>query len=172
MNLIVGDYTYGDKNISTLDFTDKYKVIIGKFCSIAGGIRIYLDANHRVDWITTYPFGHIAQNIFNTFDGTGHPVGKGDVIIGNDVWIGEGASIASGVTIGNGAVIASRSHVVKNVEPYSIVGGNPAKFIKYRFSKENIEKLQNLKWWDWDINKINENIHILCSKNIESFVNK
>lgn len=70
------------------------------------------------------------------------------------------------------AVIASRSHVVKNVEPYAIVGGNPAKFIKYRFSKENIEKLQNLKWWCWDINKINENIHILYSKNIESLVNK
>jgi acetyltransferase-like isoleucine patch superfamily enzyme len=102
MNLIVGDYTYGDKNISILDFTGKHKVVIGKFCSIAGDIRIYLDANHRVDWVTTYPFGHITQNIFNTFDATGCPVGKGDVIIGNDVWIGEGASIASGVTIGNG----------------------------------------------------------------------
>jgi acetyltransferase-like isoleucine patch superfamily enzyme len=154
MSILVGDYTYGSEHINIVDFANKHKVVIGKFCSIAGNITMYLDANHRTDWITTYPFGHINQNMFDNFNGYGHPVGNGDIIIGNDVWIGEGASIASGVTIGNGVVIASKSHVVKNIDPYTIVGGNPAKFIKYHFSRENIEKLQKIKWWDWDVNKI------------------
>ena len=121
--LTVGDYTYGAEQIKILDFTNIHKVTIGKFCSIASFVRIYLDANHRTDWITTYPFGHINKNIFNKFSG------KGDVLIGNDVWIGEGTSIASGVKIGDGSVIASQSHVIKDVKPYSIVGGNPARVI-------------------------------------------
>uniref|UniRef100_A0A6C0BZS6 Acetyltransferase n=1 Tax=viral metagenome TaxID=1070528 RepID=A0A6C0BZS6_9ZZZZ len=170
MTIITGDYTYGSDNISLLDFTHKYKVKIGKFCSIANNITIYLDANHRTDWVTTYPFGHINQKVFNKFDGKGHPSGKGDVIIGNDVWIGEGSSVASGVKIGDGAVIASKSHVVKDVDPYSIVGGNPAKLIKYRFSEKVIEHLLKIKWWDWSIQKINENTHLLCSDNINKLL--
>ena len=109
MSLIVGDYTYGAEGITILDFTSKHKVIIGKFCSINSFVRIYLDANHNTEWITTYPFGHVNQNIFNSFDGKGTVCGNGDVIIGNDVWIGESVSIASGVKIGDGAVIASHS---------------------------------------------------------------
>lgn len=171
MSLIVGDYTYGAEGIKILDFTSKHKVVIGKFCSIASYVRIYLDANHRTDWITTYPFGHINQNIFNSFNGIGHPCGNGNVIIGNDVWIAEGVSIASGVKIGDGAVIASNSHVIKDVEPYSIYGGNPAKFIKFRFSKEIINKLLKIKWWDWNIHKINQNLPLMCSANIEQFIN-
>jgi acetyltransferase-like isoleucine patch superfamily enzyme len=171
MSLIVGDYTYGAEGITILDFTSKHKVIIGKFCSIASFVRIYLDANHNTEWITTYPFGHINQNIFNSFDGKGAVCGNGDVIIGNDVWIGESVSIASGVKIGDGAVIAGHSHVVKDIPPYSIYGGNPAKIIKYRFPKENIDKLLKIKWWNWDIDKINQNVSLLCSKNIDQFVN-
>lgn len=137
----------------------------------ASYVRIYLDANHRTDWVTTYPFGHINQNIFNSFNGIGHPSGNGNVIIGNDVWIAEGVSIASGIKIGDGAVIASKSHVIKDVEPYSIYGGNPAKFIKFRFSKEIINKLLKIKWWDWNIHKINQNLPLMCSANIEQFIN-
>jgi virginiamycin A acetyltransferase len=110
------------------------------------------------------------KNVFNNFDGTGHPSTKGNVIIGNDVWIAENATIISGVTIGDGAVIANNSHVVKNVEPYSIVGGNPAKLIKYRFTKDQIDKLLSIKWWYWTDNKINENIHLLCNNNIDNFI--
>ena len=126
--------------------------------------------NHRTDWITTYPFGHRLTNVFNKFNGEGHPKTNGDVNIGNDVWIGSNVTIMSGVNIGDGAVIANNSHIVKNVDPYTIVGGNPGKFIKKRFSDETIELLLKIKWWYWDNDKINDNLHLLCSNNIDDFL--
>lgn len=125
-----GKYTYGTPKIY---WNNKdAKLVVGNFCSIAANVKIYLGGNHRTDWVTTYPFGHIHKNIFNNYDGEGHPSTKGDVIIGNDVWIGENVTIMSGVNIGDGAIIANNSHIVKNVEPYSLVGGNPGKFIKLK----------------------------------------
>lgn len=146
------------------------KIEIGNFCSIGLNLKKYLGGNHRTDWVTTYPFGHINKGIFNNFDGNGHPSTKGDVIIGNDVWIGDNVTIMSGVTIGDGAVIANNSHVVKNVEQYSLVGGNPAKFIKYRFTFEQIEKLLEIKWWYWDDEKINKFTPLLCNNDIDMFI--
>jgi acetyltransferase-like isoleucine patch superfamily enzyme len=163
-----GKYTYGTPNVITDQ--NNAKLYVGKFCSIAGNVKIYLGMNHRTDWITTYPFGHIYTNIFNTFNGAGHPSSKGDVIIGNDVWIGNDVTIMSGIKIGNGAVIAANSHVVRDVEPYTVIGGNPAKQIKYRFTKEQIEKLMEIKWWDWDDDKINRYAPLLCSNNIDDFI--
>ena len=142
-----GKYSYGSPNVFWNN--SEAKLIIGNFCSIASNVNIYLGGNHRTDFITTYPFGTIHQNIFNSFESPGHPATKGDVIIGNDVWIASDVNIMSGVTIGDGAVIANGSHVVKNVEPYSLVGGNPAKLIKYRFTKH---------------------IHLLCNTNIDNFI--
>ena len=162
-----GKYTYGTPTI--LWKNKDAKLIVGNFCSIADGVKIYLGGNHRTDWVTTYPFGHTNQHIFK-FNGRGHPSTKGDVIIGNDVWIGNNVTIMSGVTIGDGVVIANNSHVVKNVEPYSLVGGNPAKLIKYRFSQEQIEKLLQIKWWYWDDNKINKFTPLLCNNNIDEFI--
>ena len=166
----IGKYTYGTHNLNIHYSNSSAKLTIGNFCSIAGNINVYLGGNHRTDWVTTYPFGHINNHIFNNFNGEGHPATKGDVIIGNDVWIGQNVTIMSGVTIGDGAVIANNSHVVKNVEPYSIVGGNPAKFIKYRFTSEQIQKLLEIKWWNWDDEKINKFTPLLCNKNIDDFI--
>ena len=166
----VGKYTYGTNNIRIKFANNDAKLIIGNFCSIADNLTIYLGGNHRTDWISTYPFGHIHQNIFNKFNGDGHPATKGDVIIGNDVWIGANVTIMSGVTIGDGVVIANNSHVVKNVEPYSLVGGNPAKFIKYRFTPDQIQKLLEIKWWNWDDEKINRYTPLLCSQTIDEFI--
>ena len=165
-----GKYTYGRPKI---EWQNKdAKLIVGNFCSIsANNVTIYLGGNHRTDWVTTYPFGHIHQNIFNTFNGEGHPCTKGDVIIGNDVWIGANVTIMSGVTIGDGCVIANNTHVVKNAEPYSIIGGNPAKLIRYRFSEEQIKKLLEIKWWDWEDSIINQNTHLLCNPDIDTFIN-
>jgi acetyltransferase-like isoleucine patch superfamily enzyme len=163
-----GKYSYGKPMIFW--GSENAKLIVGNFCSIAEGVNIYLGGNHRTDWVTTYPFGHRNQNIFNTFNGQGHPSTKGGITIGNDVWIGRNATIMSGVTIGDGAVIANNSHVVKNVEPYSLVGGNPAKFIKYRFTQEQIEKLLEIKWWYWDDDKINKFTPLLCNNNIDEFI--
>ena len=164
----IGKYTYGTPNIHWEN--DNSKLTIGNFCSIAGNVNIYLGGNHRTDWVTTYPFGHINQDKFTDFNGVGHPSTKGDVIIGNDVWIASNVTIMSGVTIGDGAVIANNSHVVKDVEPYSMVGGNPAKLIKYRFTKEQIENLLEIKWWDWDDDKINKYTPLLCNNNIDDFI--
>ena len=164
-----GKYTYGSPNIHWKN--KDANLVVGNFCSIAGNVNIYLGGNHKTDWVTTYPFGHINQNIFNKFNGNGHPATKGDVIIGNDVWIGNNVTIMSGVTIGDGVVIANNSHVVKNIEPYSLVGGNPAKLIKYRFTPEQIEKLLEIKWWYWDDDKINNHTNLLCNDNIDEFIN-
>jgi len=164
-----GKYTYGTPNI--IWSNPNAECVIGNFCSLGANINIYLGGNHRTYWITTYPFGHINTHIFNTFNGEGHPSTKGNVIIGNDVWIGNNVTIMSGVTIGDGAVIANNSHVVKNIEPYTINGGNPSKLIKYRFDKTMIDKLLEIKWWYWSDEKINENIKNLCSNNINNFIN-
>jgi acetyltransferase-like isoleucine patch superfamily enzyme len=166
----VGKYTYFSEN-PNIRWPDSANIKIGKFCSIASNLTIYLGGNHNTNWVTTYPFGHVYQETFNRFNGAGHPSTKGNVIIGNDVWIADNVTIMSGVTIGDGAVIANGSHVVKNVEPYSLVGGNPAKLIKYRFSKEQIEKLLLIKWWDWEDEKINEFTPLLCNSNIDTFIN-
>jgi acetyltransferase-like isoleucine patch superfamily enzyme len=164
-----GKYTYGNPNIVWNN--ENAKLVIGNFCSIAKNVNIYLGGNHRTDWVTTYPFGHIHQTTFNGFNGQGHPHTKGDVIIGNDVWIGNNVTIMSGVTIGDGVVIAANSHVVKNVEPYSLVGGNPGKLIKYRFTPNQIEKLLDIKWWYWDDDKINKFTPLMCNDNIDTFIN-
>jgi acetyltransferase-like isoleucine patch superfamily enzyme len=163
-----GKYTYGTPNVHWKN--NNANLFVGNFCSIAGNVNIYLGGNHRTDWVTTYPFGHIHHNTFNLFNGHGHPSTKGDVIIGNDVWIGNNVTIMSGVTIGDGAVIANNSHVVKNVEPYSLYGGNPAKLIKYRFSHEQIEQLLKIQWWYWDDTKINKFTHLLCNPDIDKFI--
>ncbi len=163
-----GRYTYGQPNIIWAN--DNAKLKIGNFCSIGGNVNIYLGGNHRTDWITTYPFGHIHQNIFNNFNGVGHPSTRGDVNIGNDVWIASNVTIMSGVTIGDGAIIANNSHVVKDVEPYSITGGNPARLIKYRFTQAQIDKLLEIKWWYWDDDKINKFTHLLCNINVDDFI--
>lgn len=169
MAVSIGKHTYGRPMI--WNEPNGANLTIGNFCSISQNVKIFLGGNHRTDWVTTYPFGHVNQNIFKNFNGVGHPTTKGNVVIGNDVWIGENATILSGVTIGDGAVIANNSHVVKNVEPYSVIGGNPAKFIKYRFTKEQIEKLLQIQWWNWSDEKINQFTPLLCNSNIDNFIN-
>jgi acetyltransferase-like isoleucine patch superfamily enzyme len=163
-----GKYTYGRAN--THWGGPKSKLLVGNFCSIGNNCNIYLGGNHRIDWVTTFPFGHISQEVFNNFDGQGHPSTKGDVIIGNDVWIGDHVTIMSGVTIGDGVVIANNSHVVKNVESYSVIGGNPAKVIKKRFSDTQIQKLTKIQWWFWDDSKIHRFTPLLCNRDIDNFI--
>ena len=150
---------YLDKKRKDVD-----KLIIGKYCSIGSGAIFIMAGNqgHRTDWVSTFPFFYQA----NIFKESKNPYEKaGDTIIGNDVWIGSEAMIMSGVTIGSGAIISARAVVSKDVPSYAIVGGNPAQIIKYRFSEEKIEKLLNLKWWDWNEEKIKGNMEFLCSTN-------
>jgi len=132
-HLVLGQHSYiaGDIHISC-PWTKDVKIRIGKYCSLSGGINFYLGGNHRVDWISTFPLWSIYENVTKV---SGHPATKGDIIIGNDVWIGQTATILSGVTIGDGAVIGAKAVVGSDVEPYSIVVGNPAKIVKKRFTK-------------------------------------
>jgi acetyltransferase-like isoleucine patch superfamily enzyme len=160
----IGLYSYGKPKI----YADPQTFSIGKFCSIAADVVIYTGAEHRIDWITTYNFEKFEEtnNIKNMTRS------KGNVTIGNDVWIGDGALILSGVTIGDGAVIAARAVVTKNVKPYEIVGGNPAKHIKFRFNENEIKELLTIKWWDWDIEKIKNNFNLILNQNITTFINE
>ncbi len=144
---------------------DVDKLIIGKYCSIASGAQFMMGGNHghRHDWLAAYPLDIIEEG---KQPGKKFPTAflkKGDTIIGNDVWIGYEALIMPGVQIGNGAVIAARAVVTKDIPAYTIVGGNPAKIIKQRFSDEEIQVLSDVAWWDWEEDKIREIIPILRS---------
>ncbi|AGE51474.1 chloramphenicol acetyltransferase [Paramecium bursaria Chlorella virus CvsA1] len=163
--------TYGVPHVINHD-NSPARLHVGAFTSIGGGVKIYLGMNHRVDFITTYPFGTVFEDIFGSDKNMGHPSTRGDVVIGNDVWLADGVTIMSGVTIGDGAVVACNSHVVKDVEPYSIVGGNPAKHIKYRFSKETIDSLLELKWWNLPIHIIQKIVKLLMSADVENNIEK
>ena len=161
----VGKYTYGHNNIQII--MSGAEITIGSFCSIAADIKVYLGQNHRTDWITTFPFGHVNINKFDKFNGDGHPSTKGDINIGNDVYIGTSAVIMSGVKIGDGAVIGAHSVVTKDVPPYTIFAGNPGSVRKKRFSDDDIEFLLDLKWWELEDAVINDISPILCSGDIE-----
>lgn len=177
-NIIVGDYTYYDdfKDVANFEKNVKYhfdfvgdKLIIGKFCMIASDVTFIMNgANHLTDAISSYPFAIFGEAWKDAMNGKSYPV-KGDTIIGNDVWIGHKATIMPGVTIGDGAIIATGALVTKDVAPYTIVGGNPAKEIKKRFSDEQISKLLELQWWNWSIEKITENVQHLTGNNLDIF---
>lgn len=161
-NIQIGAFTYC--NTSIVGSNDGTKLTVGKFCSIAQGTVIILGGEHRPDWCTTYPF-NVKMNEFGYIKG--HPKSKGDVVIGNDVWIASHSLILSGVHIGNGSIIAANAVVTKNVEPYTIVGGNPAKPIRKRFDDQTIKKLEEIQWWNWNYEYIYDAIPILQSNHID-----
>jgi acetyltransferase-like isoleucine patch superfamily enzyme len=163
----VGRHTYGHEHITVHHWGEPTELRIGAFCSIADRIHVFLGGNHRVDWVTTYPFAEFADAWPQAQGITGHPATNGDVTIGNDVWIGSGATIMSGVTVGDGAVIGAESCVTRDVPPYAIVAGNPAREIKRRFPEQTIEKLLELRWWDWSDDRIAANIKALSNDDIE-----
>jgi len=177
-NIIVGDYTYYDAKDKPENF-EKFnvvfgvysKLVIGKFCQIAHGTKFILnDANHQMDGFSTYPFfvfGKWSKGQEKWAEYTPNLPDKGDTIIGNDVWFCHESVIMPGVKVGDGAIIGSRAVVTKDVPPYSIVGGNPAKVIRKRFSDEIIEKLLEIKWWDWEYEKISQNIPAIVGADID-----
>lgn len=159
----IGDYTYGTPRVAGLG---EAELTIGKFCSIAEGVVIFVSGEHRTEWISTYPFSAAPEWEACPI----HSKSKGNVAIGNDVWIGFEAVILSGVTIGDGACIGARSVVARDVAPYTIVAGNPARLIRKRFDDETIEALLQLKWWDWSFERIKSVVPILLSPNIKELL--
>lgn len=178
-NIIAGKYSYysGYYHGHSFDDCARYlmpdrndvdKLVIGSFCSIGSGVSFIMAGNqgHRHNWISSFPFFYMSEvEIFK--DSKDGYQNAGDTIVGNDVWIGSEAMIMPGVNIGDGAVIGSRALVTKDVAPYTIVGGNPAKEIKMRFSEEHIKMLLEIKWWNWDEIKLAGAISIICNDNIE-----
>lgn len=172
-NIIVGDYTYYDdfEDVHNFQKNVKYhfdfigdKLIIGKFCMIASGVTFIMNgANHLTAATSAYPFAIFGHGWEHAMEGRTYPT-KGDTVIGNDVWIGYNATIMAGVHIGDGAIIATNATITKNVPAYTIVGGNPAKEIKKRFSEEKIKELLDLKWWDWEMDKITANLDKLTAE--------
>jgi acetyltransferase-like isoleucine patch superfamily enzyme len=163
----IGDFSYGEPIIH--HWGEKATLRIGRFCSIASGVTILLGGEHNLDFISTYPFKVFLDGFEDSpkYAGT-----NGDVTIGNDVWIGTNALILSGVKIGDGAVVGASTVVTKDIEPYSVVAGNPARLIRKRFDEETIEELLRIKWWNWEIQRIRENLPILMSNRIGELVEK
>jgi chloramphenicol O-acetyltransferase type B len=157
--LTVGKHTYGKPMIYHWDRTTKIE--IGNYCSIAAEVVILLGGNHRTDWVTTYPFTEFSDFWTEAANISGHPATKGNITIGSDVWIGNGAMFLSGVLVGHGAVIAARSVVNKDVPPYAIVAGSPARVVNYRFEAEIVSALLKLRWWDWPEEIVRKNMIFL-----------
>lgn len=149
-----------------------HEPMVGKFCSIASGVR-WLTVSHHTDWITSFPFSVYSEYApvdFPEIEGL-HPVTYERLLIGNDVYIGMDTLFVGDITVGNGAIIGAGSVVRMDVEPYSIVFGNPARFCKYKIPKVYIEDMERIAWWDWSLKKIAENSNLLCSKHVEDFIN-
>ncbi len=178
-NIHVGDYTYYDDPVDPTGFETNNilfnypefgdNLIIGKFCSIASGTKFIMGpANHRISSVTTYPF-HVFGGLWseNTPEHLSQLPFKGDIIVGNDVWFGRECVVMPGVKIGDGAIVAAYSVVTKDIEPYSVVGGNPARLIKKRFGDELIELLLRLKWWDCEPEALAEILPLLCDPDLD-----
>jgi acetyltransferase-like isoleucine patch superfamily enzyme len=161
----IGVGTYGMPLVH--DWNEGTTLDIGSYGSIASNVQIFLGGHHRVDWVTTFPFPAFLSE---HEDITDYSVTSGDVNIGSDVWLCSNSIILSGVSIGHGAVVANAAIVTKNVEPYSIVGGNPAVHLKYRFSAPIRERLLAVEWWNFPHEILANNMDKICSSDIETFL--
>ena len=160
-----GRGSYG--GLEVLHFGDDAHLSVGSFCSFADDVKVFLGGEHRTDWVTTFPFNVLRQSARHI---TGHPRTRGDVVIGSDVWIGVQAMVLSGVTIGHGAVVGARAVVTRDVPPYAIVAGNPARIVRYRFAPGQIDRLLELRWWEWTDKEIDDAMPALLNTDIQGFL--
>ena len=180
-NIFIGEYTYFDDKRHGPDKFEEYnvlynydfsknKLVIGKFCAIAAETKFIMTGDHKLDAFSTYPFPIFGNGWETAYQIQDLPV-KGDIIIGNDVWLGYDCLIKNGVTIGNGAIVATRAVVTKNVPAYSIVAGNPARVVKMRFDDIVIQKLEQIAWWNWDVDKITRNLKAISQLDLKALEN-
>lgn len=161
----IGLHSYGVPEI--FYGSDGAKLSIGRYCSISENVIILLGGEHRTDWVTTFPFTALYKEALEYKSGSRT---KGDVTVGNDVWVGRNVMILSGVTIGDGSVIGAGSVVTSDVPPYAIAAGNPARIIRLRFDVKPVERLLQIKWWNWSIEKVLANLPYLLSNDSEKFI--
>jgi acetyltransferase-like isoleucine patch superfamily enzyme len=165
----VGRFSYGAPSVQRHE-GETATVSIGSFVAIARDVVMIPAGNHRVDWVTTFPL-----RIMLGLEGAGvdgHPASRGDITVGNDVWIGYGATILSGVTIGDGAVVGARAVVARDVRPYAIVVGNPAREVRRRFDDATVERLLTLGWWDWPLEEIRRRVPLLCDQDVQRLLDE
>ena len=162
----VGRFTYGDPRFML--WTPDERIRIGAFCSIASGVTIFGGGEHHGEWVSTFPV-RIAFGLASVGEGQ-NPTSKGPTTIGNDVWIGHGATILSGVRIGDGAIVGAQAVVAKDVEPYQVVVGNPARAVRKRFSDAQIRALCEIAWWEWPLQRIREHADLLNDPDVDAFI--
>lgn len=177
-NIVIGDYTYYDDPEHAEDFERNVlyhypfvgdKLIIGKFCALAEGVRFIMNgANHKLSGFSTYPFSIFGNGWEKVRPQPEELPYKGDTVVGNDVWIGYRALILPGVRIGDGAIVAAGSVVTRDVPPYTIVGGNPASPIRSRFPEKTVRALLDIAWWNWDADKITRNLAAIVSADLDA----
>ncbi len=161
----IGVGTYGMPEVH--DWNEGSTLRIGSYSSIAGNVQIYLGGHHRIDWVSCFPFPAFVEETAQIKDYGGT---RGDVVIGSDVWICSNSIILSGVSIGHGAVVANGSVVSRDVAPYSVVAGNPARHVRWRFPEEQCQALLASAWWDWPESEVRAVAHLLCSPDIGAFL--
>ena len=164
----IGDHTYGLPAFFEMHMA---RVRIGKYCSIAGGVQIAL-GNHRADCVSTYPFRALREHWHGAPAEAADHVTRGDVVIGNDVWLGANAFITSGITIGDGAIIGAHAVVTKDVPPYAVVVGNPARLIRTRFDAPTIQALLAIRWWDWPDDAVDAALELMMQPDLGPFLAK
>lgn len=165
--MTVGAHTYGIPVIKTYDH-DTTKLIVGSYSALSEEAIVMLGGEHAIDRVTTFPLRMRLQLPGAGRDGI--PVPTADTVIGSDVWLTMRTFVRSGVTIGHGAIVASGAVVNKDVPPFAIVGGNPAKVIRYRFTPEQIDALLEIRWWDWPDELVIESVDLLCGTDIDAFI--
>jgi virginiamycin A acetyltransferase len=177
-NIEIGEYTYYDDPEDSEDFERNVlyhydfvgdKLIIGRFCAIARGVRFIMNgANHRLAGLSTYPFYIFGDGWERATPTAADLPYKGDTVVENDVWIGYEALLLPGVRIGNGAIVSARAVVTQDVAPYTIVGGNPARPLKRRFSDDVVERLLAIAWWDWPVDRITRHVEAIVSADVDA----
>lgn len=165
--LEMGRYSYGDPRVATFP-GDTARVRIGAFTSIGPDVILMDGGDHRSDWVSTFPFRAVL-GLPGAYE-DGHPRSRGDIQIGSDVWIGRGARVRSGVSIGHGAVVGGYAVVTRDVRPYAVVAGVPAREVRRRFSDEQVDALLSIAWWDWPMAEIERCVPQLCSGDLDSFI--
>lgn len=161
----VGTGTYGIPEV--FEFGDDTLLRIGSYTSIAAGVKVLLGGEHRTDWLTTYPFPAMMKGLEDIKD---YAPSKGDVVIGSDCWICADATILSGVTIGHGAIVAAGAVVARDVPAFAVVGGNPCKFIRWRFEEDVRQQLLDAAWWDWPMDEVKSVARNLCGSDLDAFL--
>ncbi|MCS3424626.1 virginiamycin A acetyltransferase [Rahnella sp. BIGb0603] len=179
-DIIIGDYTYYDDPVNSEDFERNVlyhfpfigdKLVIGKFCALARGVKFIMNgSNHKLSGISTYPFQIFGNGWEKVTPAAEDLPFKGDTVIGHDVWIGYEALFMPGVKVGNGAIVSSKSVVTGDVPAYAIVGGNPAKVIRYRFDSETIARLEQIAWWNWPVEKISAHLALITAGDVDALI--